>query len=300
MDYSSLIADGLSAQQIKDIYVDAHKGRFPCVELNRYLQALNEKIGFIESANIKEIEHLYSVFSRTSVLRECYNLGMEKRLQITRYNVRKPVTWDETTAYIYGYFIGDGCLHESRSANGGQMDISSSDEDMILKIRDVLNLGKIHNNSKESKKEYKSTKRIYWTDKDWYSFLLSMGIRTGKSKKDIIYVVPPDEYLWHFIRGLVDSDGTSSVYVHKGRMCYTWCIEGSVSFIEKLYSDVFSKTECKFSLSYDRKLRTICASSIETAIFLHEKLYNNPSIFMERKYNKLKEFIDVNKYNERV
>lgn len=284
MDFSVFIDNGMNPAQIKQMYESENNRRFPNRELEVYITQLNERVHFIENNDREFINNLSSVFSRTSVYRECYKLGLPKLL--TTYEVTKPVLWDEFTAYLYGYFVGDGCMHVSRSKNGGQMDIASSDIQIIQDLMKGLNLKKYILCKKDG---YKPNYRINWTSKEWYQFFLDMGLIVGKSKVDFIPKFPPIEFMNHFIRGVQDSDGSISTYIHKGRLEVTWYLLGGDSFIEKLHSYLTEKLGITISLTRSRKLRQMSISSKRTLKLLHDYLYDGCNICLERKVNKFKE-----------
>lgn len=284
MDFSVFIDNGMNPAQIKQMYESENNRRFPNRELEVYITQLNERVHFIENNDREFINNLSNVFSRTSVYRECYKLGLPKLL--TTYEVTKPVLWDEFTAYLYGYFVGDGCMHVSRSKNGGQMDIASSDIQIIQDLMKGLNLKKYN---VYKKKEYKEVYRIFWTSKEWHQFFLDMGLTVGKSKVDFIPKFPPKEFMNHFIRGVQDSDGYISTYLHRDRLEVTWGLLGGDSFIEELHSFLTKTLEIDITLSRSRKLRQMSISSKKKLKLLYDYLYNDCSICLERKVNKFKE-----------
>lgn len=286
MDFSVFIDNGMNPAQIKQLYESENNRRFPNRELEVYIFQLNERVHFIENNDREFIDELSKVFSRTSVYRECYKLGLPKL--ITTYEVTKPVMWDEFTAYLYGYFVGDGCMHVARSKNGGQMDIASNDIQIIEDLMKGLNLKKYIECKKEG---YKSGFRITWTSKEWYQFFLNQGLMVGKSKVDFLPKLPSKEYLNHFIRGLQDSDGSISTYMHKGRFEFTWYLLGNDLLIDCIHQFMTEELGIKISLTRSRKLRQMSVSSKQTIRVLHEYLYAGSSICLERKLNKFKEIL---------
>ena len=291
MDFSVFIDNGMNPAQIKQLYESENNRRFPNRELEVYIFQLNERVHFIENNDREFIDELSKVFSRTSVYRECYKLGLPKL--ITTYEVTKPVMWDEFTAYLYGYFVGDGCMHVARSKNGGQMDIASNDIQIIEDLMKGLNLKKYNIYRKEG---YSPTYRIFWTSKEWYEFFLNQGLMVAKSKVDFLPKFPPEEYLNHFIRGIQDSDGCISTYQHKGRLEFIWLLLGGNLLIEEIYRVLTERLNVKLSLSYDRKLRQVSTSSKKTIQVLYDFLYKDSSVVLERKVNKFKEILCYQQY----
>jgi hypothetical protein len=284
MDFSVFIDNGMSPAQIKEMYEKENNRRFPNRELEVYISQLNERVHFIENQDRDFIDILSSVFSRTSVYRECYKLGLPRLLE--RYEVIKPVLWDEFTAYLYGYFVGDGCLHVSRSKNGGQMDISSNDKQIMDEFLKRMNLKKL---GVCVKKGYDPTYRLLWTSKEWYDFFIGNGLMVGKSKFNFMPKFPPKEFMRHFIRGIQDSDGSISTYQHKGRFEFTWYLLGGELLIDVLREYLMYELNVELSITNSGKLRQTATSSKSTARKLYEYLYNGSTICLERKLNKFKE-----------
>lgn len=289
MDYKSLLNKGKSPQEIKNIYIIKYNRRFPNRELNSLMSALNERVHFIENNDREYLRSLSESFSKTSVLREAYKLGLPKL--VTTYEVVKPVFWDELTAYVYGYFVGDGCIHQYRGDTGTQMDISSSDYQIILDLKNRLSLGKILTNPKEG---YDDNYRICWTSKEWYQFFIKAGLMRGKSKYDLsLKIVPEEPYVRHFIRGLIDSDGTISTYWHKGRFeCYLGFL-GNYNLVSQVYSILKGIDGVYFSFSASKKQYQISASSMKTLKRMYDYLYEDSTICLERKRIKVEEFLKV-------
>lgn len=119
---------------------------------------------------------------------------------------------NEEKAYLLGLFFTDGniTLDSKRSPNI-RLELKQSDIDLLIQIKDILNIG-----SKliYSKRENKETVTIAFRSKKMAEDLAKFGIVPNKTYKTKNLPIVPNEYKKHFIRGLIDGDG--SIYYSKG------------------------------------------------------------------------------------
>ena len=122
--------------------------------------------------------------------------------------------WSPNMAYVLGYIYADGSLDDSPYMRGKYIQITSTDEDSIQRIKNWLN------------SEHKITQRkSYFTggkicfmlrigSHKIYNDLFKLGLYPNKSLT-ISFPKIPQKYLGHFIRGYFDGDGC--VHFAKGR-----------------------------------------------------------------------------------
>lgn len=125
----------------------------------------------------------------------------------------------ETAAYILGFILGDGSVEDGSP----RLRISSADLDIIEKIQSVFDGGTIR--IAEPPKNKSHYKRIYIlsvNSSQTVHNLLRYGIVSNKSKQDISdkLVYPEGIYFYHFLRGLLDSDGCITTLKHWGYVDY--------------------------------------------------------------------------------
>ena len=111
-------------------------------------------------------------------------------------------------AYAIGLIATDGCL----SCDGRHLVFVSKDEEQVENLKRCLGLSvKTGRHRSGRRGETRGYYRVQWGDVVLYEFLLSIGLTSNKSLTlgalDI-----PDEYLFDFLRGSFDGDGSFYSY----------------------------------------------------------------------------------------
>ena len=110
--------------------------------------------------------------------------------------------WSGLLAYVIGIITTDGNL----SPDGRHINITSKDLEMVQNVKDILHL----TNTFSRKARGGSTAKKYYVlqfgSKNFYAFLLSIGLTPAKSKT-IKKVLIPDIFFSDFLRGCIDGDG---------------------------------------------------------------------------------------------
>lgn len=258
-----------------------------------YRESVDLRLMIDKGCSLKEIASYMGVPSGTAghVL-ELLNLRKSKPR--TRLCKVAPVEWDEFTSYLLGYMLGDGCLHPLRNktdrGQGAQWDISSADETHLSLLAGLLGDFSINKSVKKVKLGEAFCFRVFISDKRWYEFFISCGLLPSKSLLDIILLKePPTDMYRHFVRGLLDSDGTVSYYLHDGYWCCTACLLGRKSYL----LPITSKLKLDWTVTKNRKLDVISVASLDSLKRLYSYLYKDSSIFMLRKKAKFEEYFNL-------
>ena len=118
----------------------------------------------------------------------------------------------EEKAYLLGLFFSDGSitLDKKRSPNI-RLELKISDVDLLLKIKELLNIGSklIYN-----KRKGKETVTLSIRNSKMANDLSKYGIIPNKTYLTKNLPLIPEEFEKHFLRGLIDGDG--SIYYSKG------------------------------------------------------------------------------------
>lgn len=222
----------------------------------------------------------------------------------------------EEKAYALGFFYADGYNSYKESENSTECVISvcqlEQDIDILEKLRTAINSDYIFTESIQStngKKKYKFA--IY--NKELAIDLHKLGAVNNKSlilkfpSNDIV----PENLMRHFIRGYFDGDGciwsgkpkimefkSGKRFIHNMKFTFTGCI----SFIDPLQDYLIKvgvvsrKTKLNFSKAKDpnnntcNKVCTMEYSGRKQIEKLFNYLYNDSTIYGNRKYNK---FLDI-------
>ena len=119
------------------------------------------------------------------------------------------IKWNNNFAYVIGIIATDGNL----SSDLRHIHITSKDEEMILNCKRCLDInntiGKKARGGSNDKKYYV----LQFGDKNFFEFLLGIGI-TPKKSKTIGKLKIPERYFKDFLRGCIDGDGSISISNH--------------------------------------------------------------------------------------
>jgi len=136
--------------------------------------------------------------------------------------------------YIVGLITSDGCL----SSDGRHIDITAKDEEFLIKIRNSMGItNKIGTKNKD---EVNETHRIEFSNRNFYEFLLSVGLTPCKSLNQDEVIVP-DEFFCDFLRGIIDGDGNIRKWIHPTNKKEQWSLRiysPSLFFMEWLHREI--------------------------------------------------------------
>ncbi len=140
-------------------------------------------------------------------------------------NITGPNLW-----YLVGLITADGCL----SSDGRHIDITSKDRSLLTELKKQLGL--INKIGVKNKDTYKQAYRIQITNRNFYEFLLSIGLTRNKSLT-VGKIKIPNCFFEDFFRGVIDGDGCIRKWVHPSNNREQWSLRiysGSEKFIEWL------------------------------------------------------------------
>ena len=119
------------------------------------------------------------------------------------------IEWSPDFAYAIGLLVTDGNL----SKDGRHLNLTSKDEDLIITFKKCLGIyNKIGHKARDNSK-IKKYFQVQFGDKNFYEFLLSIGLTPAKSRT-IGSLKIPDNYFVDFLRGCIDGDGNISIARH--------------------------------------------------------------------------------------
>jgi len=119
------------------------------------------------------------------------------------------IEWSPDFAYSIGLLATDGNL----SKDGRHINMTSKDEEMVLVFKKCLGIkNKIGRKSRGGSKEKKYF-QVQFGDKNFYNFLVSIGLTQAKSKI-LASLKIPNRYFADFLRGCIDGDGSIHITKH--------------------------------------------------------------------------------------
>lgn len=195
----------------------------------------------------------------------------------------------EEKAYWLGFLYADGAINSSN--NVIELSLQESDESHLYKFKDFLAYtGKVSIKIKKTPKKDYISYRVLFSSEQMKKNLIRLGCTPRKSKTLTFpsHELVPEELIRHFIRGYVDGDGcigkTSGGKISLEVLGTEVFLSGYIKYIknlgvQKLNLNSFSHSDIKRAMH----------SSNDARMILND-LYKNATVYLERKYEKYKEF----------
>jgi len=198
-----------------------------------------------------------------------------------KYNREFQFIDTEQKAYFLGYFYGDGCVHQRLVKNSKvySSSITSLDWDIIYKLKEIFPFF----NVLDTKSKYKT---LVSSNPELFNDLMFNGVFPKKSteNKNSLKIPKLDKNLIkHFIRGLYDSDGGYYLY---GTLLETFFCSTSLPFvleIQKWFLDKNIRVNLHINNNRKTTIYYLRSKSNKTAIEFYKLIYEDASIFMDRK-----------------
>jgi len=195
-------------------------------------------------------------------------------------------------AYVLGFFIADGCL-TINPRNSHFIEFSSNDRDVLEKIKIVMESGHKIGCRKYNSSRLRDSYRLQIGSKEIFKDLVKLGFTVNKSKTVKLPKIP-SKYFADFLRGYFDGDGCVSYsnYFRKQRNKYFKYIivmftSGSEDFLVGLAK--YIEKEIKIKSPRVIYHQAYCLSYLSNnAVRILRYIYNNPVIYLDRKFNKSK------------
>ena len=256
-----------------------------------------------EESQISYIISKYQKGTKTGELAKLFNVSSEAiRALLKRNNVHVMTVAEQAykeyprnsnffkkidnsiKAYWLGFLYADGCVTVKNSFT---MELAAVDLKHLQQFQQ--DIGAInHKLSKKTKKLNNKNFDSYvfnMKDKKFCEDLIKLGCVPQKSK---ILKFPTEEqvpnvFLPDFIRGYFDGDGC--VNICRNQISYSFC--GTPEFLNKLKLILHTNVSLEKRSEYNAVLKV---QGNKKAKIFYDYIYNNPSRYLERKYNKVKEF----------
>ena len=200
------------------------------------------------------------------------------------------IEWSPNFAYAIGLIATDGNL----SKDGRHLNMTSGDKDMILTFKKCLGLkNKIGRKTRE-KSKIKKYFQVQFGDKNFYEFLLSIGLTPAKSKT-IGSLNIPDEYFADFLRGCIDGDGNISIASHpesKHIQLRTRLFSASPLFLNWIKNKIFNQLKIKGGwIEMKSDVYVLAYAKADSIKLLNFMYYPKVENYLKRKYEIAKQFL---------
>lgn len=130
--------------------------------------------------------------------------------------------------YLVGLITSDGSL----SKDGRHIDITSKDRNYLLGLKELTGLQ--NNVTAKSNPKNQAAYRIQFANRDFYDFLLNIGLMPRKSLI-LKEIKVKEHYFADFTRGMIDGDGCIRSWIHPTNCARQWSLRiysGSEEFLK--------------------------------------------------------------------
>lgn len=300
-----LYKDGQSLQSVKDEILNRFSFKISTSTIRNVL--MNRGIplrtkGGIESLDVTELEILYFEDNKTlaeiaSILNVSVNTVKKYLKDNPYYSVRSKVNYrnldlnhdyfdiidTEAKAYLLGFLIADGNVYKDSSYRV-RCEVNRRDIEVLKLMKNELN----------------SNNKIIETSKDCVSFCTSSeqlfrdlekyGVVPNKCKSTFLPILD-DSLMCHLLRGILDGDGFTSVFLGKGQLDYRYNIgfTGSNRLMYEIRDylvnrlNVFNVSVIKSDSTY---MILWCAK--DDIAKIRDYLYKDANYFFNRKLEKIR------------
>jgi len=199
--------------------------------------------------------------------------------------------WSPALSYVLGIIATDGNL----SPDGRHINITSKDKSIVLQVKKALKLkNKIGKKSRE-KSDDKKYYVLQFGDKNFYEFMLSIGLTQAKSKT-ISKIIIPEIYFYDFLRGCIDGDGNINVVFHpesKLPQLRLRLYSASNNFLLWVAESIRKNVKINGGWIYtDKKqMHVLTFAKADSIKILKLMYYKKVEFFLKRKYDTASDFI---------
>ena len=205
-------------------------------------------------------------------------------------------------AYWLGFIYADGYISVSQVGYGKEFAIELQDTDYkhLKKFNKSINgnieVKRFKRKCNLNQKVYNSCSiRIY--SKEFVDNLISQGITSDKSS-NVKLPVLEDKYMSHFIRGYFDGDGCITSYKASGYDRYKTSFIGTYNFLQSINDIINNKYNIYIPTLHKRKAEhevySLEYSSCKRSKILYEYMYNEATIYLNRKHKKYSRLMKKN------
>jgi hypothetical protein len=209
-----------------------------------------------------------------------------------RMKMKVDTRWNPSFAYAIGLITSDGNL----SSDGRHINFTSKDFSLAQSFKKCLKL----DNKIGRKARGGSQDKIYcvvqFGDKNFYHFLLAIGLMPAKSKV-LGKLQIPDAYFVDFLRGCIDGDGNIITVKHPESQHLQLRIRitsASLQFLEWLKSKIYVNIQVDGGWIYSPKSQSVHSLTYgkSDAIKIGRSIYyHDVEHYLHRKFDNIKMFL---------
>ena len=191
---------------------------------------------------------------------------------------------------MLGLITTDGNL----SKDGRHINMTSKEIEMIYLFKKCLVIdNKIGKKTREKSKEKKYF-YVQFGDKNFYEYLLSIGLKPAKSKT-LTSLKIEDKYFQDFLRGCIDGDGNINIFTHpesKNKQLRIRLFYASKDFLSWIQKEILYHCDVKGGWVETRKsVSVLTYAKKDSIILLNFMYYKGVKYYLKRKNKIAKDFL---------
>ncbi len=200
--------------------------------------------------------------------------------------------WAPSFAYAIGLIATDGNL----SKDGRHMNFTSKDLVLVESFKKCLDLNNKIGRKARGYEQEKKYFQIQFGDKNFYEFLLSLGLTPTKSKT-LGSLNIPDQYFADFLRGCIDGDGSIGTHSHpesRHLQLRVRLSSASRNFLEWMKVEIMRQVNINGGwIDVYRSMYVLAYGKSDSIKLLNFMYYPKAELYLHRKYIKAKPFLRV-------
>jgi hypothetical protein len=234
---------------------------------------------YIDGESFAKISKDYPISASTTrrVLLE-YNIPLRKRTYEADFRFFENMS--PALAYIIGYALADGCLSLERNS----LIFVSIDNDLLQQVASYFNRP-VNIHKKSFNPNHNTSYHLQIYEKKIVRRFYELGIHPNKTHDGPCPQIE-DKFIWHFIRGIFDGDG--SICWNNKELAIS--IANNPTVIQRL-SCIFNDHNIKHHIQHRGRCYIIRATDSYARIFLHKIYQYSHHIRLKRKYIKYRNYL---------
>lgn len=196
--------------------------------------------------------------------------------------------WSPSFAYAVGLITTDGYL----SSDKRHLEFNSKDKEQVENFKGCLNLNNKITGKVRGGEQIKKYHHIQFGDVNFYKFLESIGLSSGKSKT-LQELKIPKKLFPDFLRGVFDGDGCFSTFAHPEskhaqiRVSFT---SASPKFLRWLHLEIGKQLHTRGFIKNGMRTESL-SYAIQDSLKLLSYMYYSPDVIrLSRKFLKAKPY----------
>lgn len=200
------------------------------------------------------------------------------------------IKWSPNFSYAIGLITTDGNL----SSDGRHLDFTSKDLELVEKFKKCLGIKNKICGKTRGGSNIKKYLHVQFGDKNFYEFLLKLGLTPAKSKT-LGSLKIPSEYFLDFLRGCIDGDGSIGVFKHpesRHPQLRIRLTSASMQFLKWIKMEISKNIKIKTGwIEWKNNVGVLVYAKEDSIKLLNYVYYPKVEFYLKRKYNIAKPFL---------